>query len=327
MKTERIILRSQNNSNDLLSCFGLNTKETRLTAFLAYLLSLDIHELNRYIGIDSPINNIYIERSLDTQRCDIIINTIRKHIIIEAKINNLNPEKQLHQQASEYKKEFTGKLELVSLTRNSKSFKGEKIKSKSWKEIYNCLENIKYRTPKQKVLCEEFMKHLINTGLVTSKGKDVYARDVNKEPYLSLFLKGHVYFCKYNENIYKCSYFAPYFGNQISVISPGVKEGMSYIAKIYEHLEINNFEDLKQAIINHVKKNKLKSSMPNLEEKLKEIKSDPNYNETQPITLLLLKKPRLLFNPPIEKSKLMGGAGWLAKNYYEFEELFEAAGL
>ena len=169
MKTERIILRSQNNSNDLLSSFGLNIKETRLTAFLAYLLSLDIHELNRYIGIDSPIVNIYIERSLDTQRCDIIINTIRKHIIIEAKINNLNPEKQLLKQAAEYKKEFTGKLELVSLTRNAKSNIGDKIKSKSWKEIYECLNKIKYGTSKQKVLCEEFMKHLVNTGLVTSK--------------------------------------------------------------------------------------------------------------------------------------------------------------
>lgn len=327
MKTERIILRSQNSSNDLLSSFGLNIKETRLTGFLAYLLSLDIHELNHYIGIDSPIVNIYIEKSLDTQRCDIIINTIRKHVIIEAKINNINPEKQLLQQAAEYKKEFSGKLELVSLTRNVKSFTGDKIKSKSWKEIYNCLKVIKYGTSKQKVLCEEFMKHLVNTGLVTSKEKDVYARDVNKEPYLSLFLKGHVYFCKYNENIYKCSYFAPYFGNQISVISPGVKEGMSYIAKIYAHLEINNYNELKQAIINHVKEKKLKSSIPNLEEKLKEIKNDPQYNETEPHTLLLLNKPRLLFNPPIEKKSLQKGSGWLSKNYYEFDELFESAGL
>jgi len=327
MKTERIILRSQNCSNDLLSSFGLNIKETRLTAYLAYLLSLDIHELNKYIGIDSPIKNIYIERTLDTQRCDIIINTVSKHILIEAKVNNNNPEKQLQKQAIEYRKEFSGKLEMISLTRNLKTYSDKKIKSKSWKDIYNCLNNIKYSSAKQKILSEEFMKHLANSGLVTAKEKDVYARDVNKEPYLSLFLKAHVYFCKFNENIYKCSYFAPYFGNQISIISPGVKEGMSYVAKIYDHLEVNSYHDLKQVITKHVKLKKLKRSIPDLDDKLKEIKSDSKYNENEPHTLLLLNKPRLLFNPPIDKNLLQDGTGWLSKNYYEFEELFESAGL
>jgi hypothetical protein len=327
MKKERIILRSQNVSNDLLSSFGQNIKETRLTSYLGYLFSLDITELNFYFGIDNPIQNIFIEKYLETQRSDIIISTIKKHIIIEAKINNSDTSNQLSKQLSEYKKKIKGKIELISLTRNNRTFKNNKIKSKSWNEIYDCLTSTKFKTAKQRILCEEFMKHLSNSGLVTVPEKEVYARDVNKEPYLSLFIKGHLYFCKYNENIYKCSYFAPYFGNQISIISPGVIEGMSYIAQIYNHLEVNSYSDLKQAIIKHIKKKKLKSIIPNLDEKLKEIKSDSKYDEKQPHTLLLLNKPRLLFNPPIDKKSLQDGTGWLSKNYYEFEELFKSAGI
>jgi hypothetical protein len=169
------------------------------------------------------------------------------------------------------------------------------------------------------------MNHLEDTGMVNVNHKEVYARDVNKIPNLSLFLLGHVYFCKANDNIYKCSYFAPYFGNQIAIISPGIKEGLSYIAKIDNHVEVNSFEELSDGIKNHIKKNKLKCDKTYIDELLQQIEADENYDDEIPHILMLLGKPRMLFNPPIEKRNLQDGNGWLSKNYYEFDELFEAA--
>lgn len=170
------------------------------------------------------------------------------------------------------------------------------------------------------------MKHL-EEGMVNTNKKEVYARDVNKLTNMSLFLQAQVYFFKANDNMYKCAYFAPYFGNKISTISPGIKEGLSYVAKIESHIEVNSFEELVNTIKMHVKKEKLKLDKDYIEALIKQVKDDEKYDETIPHILLLLGKPRMLFNPPIEKSFLMDGKGSLSKNYYEFEELFEAARL
>ena len=183
-----------------------------------------------------------------------------------------------------------------------------------------------YNGHKQRVLSEEFMKHL-EEGMVNTNKKEVYARDVNKLTNMSLFLQAQVYFCKAKDNMYKCSYFTPYFGNKISTISPGIKEGLSYVAKIESHIEVNSFEELVNTIKMHVKKEKLKLDKDYIEALIKQVKDDEKYDETIPHILLLLGKPRMLFNPPIEKSFLMDGKGFLSKNYYEFEELFEAARL
>jgi len=327
MKNEPIVIRSNKSSNDLLSCFGSKVKETRLTGFLAYLISLDIKVLNDYFNINYPIQEIIVEKKLETQRCDIIIKTIKNNIIIEGKINNTNTEEQIRRQYQEFKKTYTGKIDLISLTRNTISIKSNVISSKSWEGLYSQLKTTKYANQKQKILSEEFMNHLENTGLITKNEKQVYARDVNKEPYLSLFLKTHIYSCKYNENIHKCSYFAPYFGSKISCISPGVDEGLSYIARIYNHLQITNLEDLKLAILNHIKFKKLKNYNRDIEEKFKLLCEDPGMQTREAFTLLLLDKPRKIFNPSIKKSNLLEGRGWLNKQYYEFDEIFEAANL
>jgi hypothetical protein len=326
MINESIILRSNKSSNDLLSCFSMKAKETRLTSYLAYLLSLDIDVLNKYFNIDS-VQEIIIEKKLKTQRCDIIAKSIKKHIIIEAKINNTNTGQQIRKQYDEFKEQFSGKIDLVSLTRNTISIQSNVIFSKSWEGLYNQLKKAKFQNQKQKILCEEFMNHLENSGIVTKSEKQVYARDLNKEPYLSLFLKTHAYLCKYNENIHRCSYFAPYFGSKISSISPGVDEGLSYIAKIYSHIQITDMEKLEFAIHKHIKDKKLKNFNRDIEEKLKMIKEDPGNQKREAWTLLLLEKPRKLFNPSIKKNNLQEGHGWLSKQYYEFDEIFEAADL
>jgi hypothetical protein len=324
MKNENVIIRSNLATNNLLSAFGSGIKETRLTAYLGYLISLNIHELSDYLCIKSPILTVYLEKKLDSQRCDIVIETMNTTVIIEAKVNNSDTTSQLIKQYNEYKTEK--EIIIISLTRNN-HFSKNKILAKSWTDIYNVLHKCSYNGHKQRVLSEEFMKHLEEEGMVNTNKKEVYARDVNKLPNMSLFLQAQVYFCKANDNIYKCSYFAPYFGNKISTISPGIKEGLSYVAKIENHIEVNTFEELVNTIKMYIKKEKLKLDKDYIETLIKQVKDDEKYDETIPHILLLLAKPRMLFNPPIEKSFLMDGKGFLSKNYYEFEELFEAARL
>ena len=324
MKNETIIIRSNSETNNLISAFGVGVKETRLTSYLGYLLSLDIHDLNKYFLIEYPILNILIEKKLDTQRCDIIIETTDSTIIIEAKKNNANTSKQLIKQYQEYI--TTKKVHVISLTRNDHNYEND-ILSRSWSKVYEVLQKTSYNNYKQRVLSEEFMNHLEDVGMVNLNNKEVYARDVNKIPNLSLFLQAHVYFCRVNDNIYKCSYFAPYFGNKVSTISPGIKEGMSYIAKIEHHVEVNSFEELSKSIKMHMKKNKLKTDKEYIDKLILEVKDDEKYDEKIPHLVLLLGKPRMLFNPPIGKAFLMDGNGFLSKRYYEFDDLFEAAQL
>jgi len=82
---EYIVIRSDSETSNLISAFGVGVKETRLTSFLGYLISLNITELCNYFEIKSPILTITIEKKLTTQRCDIVIETIENCIIIEAK--------------------------------------------------------------------------------------------------------------------------------------------------------------------------------------------------------------------------------------------------
>lgn len=324
---EQIVLRGNSESNNLVSAFGKTIMETRLTSFLGYLISLNIIQLNGYLDINYPISKIVLEKSLKTQRCDIVIETINNDVIIEAKVNNKNTTLQIEKQYKEYSSKYKKAIKRVSLTRNAKLFSNPNILSKSWQGVYQSLSTAVNLNSKQKVLSEEFMSHLSSTGLVDIRNKEVYARDVNKVPNLALFLKAQVYFCKFIENIYKCSYFAPYFGNKISVISPGIKEGMSYIGKIISHIEVNNYQELSDAIRKHIKDQKIKINKEYVDELLEETRNDDNYNDAIPHVLLLLGKPRMLFNPPIEKKKLQEGNGFLSKHFYEFDEIFESANL
>ena len=279
---EQIVLRGNSESNNLVSAFGKTIMETRLTSFLGYLISLNIIQLNGYLDINYPISKIVLEKSLKTQRCDIVIETINNDVIIEAKVNNKNTTLQIEKQYKEYSSKYKKAIKLVSLTRNAKPFSNPNILSKSWQGVYQSLSTAVNLNSKQKVLSEEFMSHLSSTGLVDIRNKEVYARDVNKVPNLALFLKAQVYFCKFIENIYKCSYFAPYFGNKISVISPGIKEGMSYIGKIISHIEVNNYQELSDAIRKHIKDQKIKINKEYVDELLEETRNDDNYNDAIP---------------------------------------------
>ena len=73
----------------------------------------------------------------------------------------------------------------------------------------------------------------------TNKSVEIYAREVNNEETLALFLKAQMYGCRYEKSsrLAEAHYFAPHFGQQIARDHPGVRVGISYIASI-ERVEV-----------------------------------------------------------------------------------------
>jgi hypothetical protein len=165
--------------------------------------------------------------------------------------------------------------------------------------------------------------HLTNKGLASIETPEIYARELGHENSILLFLKAHCYTAGYpkSSQIEKCRYFAPHFGQNITNIIPGINHGVSYITKIIGFEIVDNRKDWEKIIYTHLKSNKLISKFPESKKVLKSVRYDFN----KPHIILLLNKPHLVFNPPIQKQNLQGGAGWLSKQYYTFEELFQAS--
>ncbi|MEJ5361155.1 MAG: hypothetical protein WHV26_03750 [Spirochaetota bacterium] len=261
-----VILRSNFSNNDLLSSLGAQVRETRITGYLGYLLSINHPALLSLFKITERIKEIRLEFKLLTQRCDIIIISEKYHYIIEAKLYYENPESQLLNQANEYKKKYpNAKIKKIAISNFENLNSNSNIQNYSWNSIYNSLNKNLGNNNLQKILGKELLKHMENQGIIKRNDQfEIYAREVNKEPFLTFFLKGHTYFCKFEKssNISKCSYFAPHFGKEISKVSPGIKEGISYIAKIKEIVYVDNFSKIEEIIKDYVKKEKIIRNFP-----------------------------------------------------------------
>ena len=97
--TEKIELRRGNNIvRSFFGTFGNGLKETRLTAGLAYIVSISPDEFLPFFGIKGTASNISVESYHEKNRSDILINTDAGVGVIEAKIDASDP----HQQAIKY---------------------------------------------------------------------------------------------------------------------------------------------------------------------------------------------------------------------------------
>ena len=325
MSDNTIIMRAGHASSDLLSAFSSTAKETRLTAFLGYLIAqrvssiLDLFNLNTF-----EILEVQLEKHVETQRVDIFVISDAKITIIEAKLHYDNPIKQLMVQAAESKRYFPeAEIELIGIT-NNRFIKHPKVRIITWQGIADSLPASDNQ--KIKVFTEDFKLTLENRGLAMPEEQyDIYAREVGHIPAATSFLKVHMYFCDYmkNSKVEKCRYFAPHFTAKVATVVPGTRHGVAYLSEIYQVEYIEDIQSFKKLIISHIKRNKLKNAYPEIFDFIDSIEIDFD----KPKLVLLLNKPRLVFNPPINKDNLQEGKGFLSKHYYTFEQFFEAAGL
>ena len=150
---------------------------------------------------------------------------------------------------------------------------------------------------------------------------EVYAREINEESTLRLFLRGRLYGCRYQKGGHLASarYFAPHFGMQIADRYPGVQQGISHVAQIEDLVPVRTWADFLGA----VRKNKGNGWLRRNHAILREARRW-HWREKGQKYFLFLGEPRLVFNPPINKGALQSGKGWLSKRNLTFEELFEA---
>ena len=153
-----------------------------------------------------------------------------------------------------------------------------------------------------------------------SEVPEIYAREINNEETLSLFLKARLYSCDYEKNsrLAQTLYFVPHFGQHIARKHPGIERGLSYVARI-QCVEVvddwRHFRDRVQEIRGkvYIRKNLQYIGF---------IKKWPWRSVRR--NIVFLEEPRLVFNPPVKKENLQAGRGWLSKNYLTFDALFKA---
>ena len=151
---------------------------------------------------------------------------------------------------------------------------------------------------------------------------EIYAREINNEVSLALFLKAQLYGCYYEKRsrLAEALYFAPYFGKEIALQHAGVHAGISYIAKIERVEVVETWKELLQAVREVRGKQWLNGHMPLLQPLARE------WDWPHKRSFLFLLTPRRVFDPPVSKKDLGIGAGFLGKRVFCFDALFAARG-
>jgi len=320
-KAENIVLfRSGSIVSSLLGAFGGSLKETRLTSLLGFLISSEPQAFADYWGIDNPILEVMLETYhssvIESGRSDIILTTKRGNIVVEAKVGHHNPLRQ-SQKYPAYKR-----ILLTNHIPSTFDRKHRNIKYTNWDQLAKFLRDLANRkTNHIKFLCNDIIKYLETYSMIPKKESvEIYAREINNEYTLNLFLKARVYGCYFEKSskLAEALYFAPHFGKSIAQNHPGVTAGISYIAKI-EHIEV--VESWKDFLV-AAKLVRGKAWLNSHKQYLDVIHREWNWKDKRLRSMLFLGEPRLVFNPAVKKENLQKGKGWLSKRMFSFDELF-----
>lgn len=311
------LLRAGTVVSSYLGSFGRAVRETRLTASLGYLMSLQPAPFLALFRIPGTATSLRLENRHGEDRSDIFIETSAGTVVIEAKVGSKNP----LVQARKYGAKWTI---LLTHYRSVSKAKG-RIRYVTWDELAEVIRTLKKsKNIKVRVYSEDLLKHLEETGMITrEQAPEIYAREINEPDTLTLFIKGQMYGCWYEEGsrLPEARYFAPHFGKSIAKSHPGVNVGISYVASI-ENIEIvQKWADVRQAVIG----TRGKAWWNSHKEMVGRIRRW-DWSGKKQRSILFLAPPRLVFNPPVQKEALQKGKGWLSKRFLSFDELFKAWG-
>lgn len=315
--TERIeLFRSGEPVSSYLGSFSGSLKETRLTAALGYLISRCSKPFLNLFEIDGPISSVFVENYQGVDRTDVEIAAKGKRYIVEAKVGMTDPAKQ----ARKYR---ASKRILLTQYIPRSSQKGKKrTQYVLWSDLATVLGEVaQQKRNDTKTFTNDLLAYMREHDLIDRKPlPEIYAREINSEETLSLFLKARIYSCDFEKHsrLAKTLYFAPHFGKRIARKHPGIERGISYVARIEEVAVIDNWKDFLEEI--RRRKGKV-FSRKNLEY-MAFVKKWSWKNHRR--NIVFLGEPRLVFNPPVKKENLQAGRGWLSKNYLTFDALFKA---
>lgn len=194
----------------LLGAFGQSLKETRLTAWLGYLLSMKPERLAPLFGFKGDVLEISLENYHEDGRSDIFVKTSQGLGVIEAKVDATD--------ASAQSKRYQARWRAL-LTLGYSNTQQSRIRHVHWQQLADRFDEIaKTASPAFKFLATQFIKHLEEHHMITkTEPLEIYAREINEPVTLELFIKGQIYGCVYEKRnkVAEAQYFAPHFGDKI----------------------------------------------------------------------------------------------------------------
>ncbi|MDP2887108.1 MAG: hypothetical protein Q8P51_19045 [Ignavibacteria bacterium] len=303
--------------SSFLGSFGRALRETRLTAAVGYVISLSPSTFVEVFDLKGHVVSVSLETNDDGDRSDILIQTTSGAAVVEAKIDATDPMDQAFKYNARWRVLVTNHRPTL------KQLKLRNIKYISWREIAVVLAGLSKSPRKPLSFCStELLRHLEEHRMIGKRDSvEIYAREINEPITVNLFLKGHLYGCDYKKDsrLPEALYFAPHFGNWIAGVFPGVEAGISYLARI-EAIEV--VEEWRQ-LLAVVQERKGKPWLTSHKVFLDGIHKRWEWGK-EVRNFLFLGKPRLAFNPPIKKNFLQAGSGFLSKNYFTFDQLYQA---
>ncbi len=303
--------------SSLASAFGSGLRETRLTALLGYLIALEPKGFVSLLGFSGQPLSVALETRHALDRSDILVRTTDGVGIIEAKVGNHDPFDQALKYPAKWRTLITEHLpKSAERSRpNCRYFR--------WRDLLPLLRQLlKSSNLRVRVLSEDLQLYLKEHRMIPQpESVEVYAREINEEKTLALFLHGQMYGCTYeaSSRLPEALYFAPHFGQEIAANHPGVHVGISYLARIEDIAVVETFDDLLKSV-----REIRGASWLNRNEQL--IAPVRQWDWPKQHTFVFLGVPRLVFNPSIKKEKLQAGKGWLSKRVFSFDTLFQAWG-
>lgn len=318
-KNERIeLLRGGSVVSSLAGAFGSALRETRLTAMLGYLIALEPQKFCDFFGILGKPLSVSLETRHESDRSDILVQSTSGPAVIEAKVTSKDPLRQAQKYPAKWR---------VLLTEHMASGKQKRmhgVKYFRWRDLVGPLEDLKKSKNSQiRFVSQDLLKYLGEHAMGrTNKPVEIYAREINDEGTLALFLQAQLYGCHYEQSsrVAEALYFAPHFGQWIASKHPGAQAGISYIATIEEVEVVETWKDLLQT----VRKIRGKPWRNGHMDLLEPLHRDWKWPRKR--SFLFLSNPRRVFNPPVRKADLQKNSGFLAKRSFSFDELFRAWG-
>src|SRR5260370_96859 len=312
------LLRSGSVVSSFAGALGSALRETRLTAMLGYLIALDPERFCDIFAFRGRPLSVSLETRHASDRSDILIETTAGRGVIEAKVTTADP----FRQALKYPAKW--RVLLTEHTASAKQKRLSGVKYLRWRDLVGTLKRLEKSPDSQgRFVSGDLLRYLGEHALIkTNKVVEIYAREINNEETLALFLKARMYGCHYERSsrLAEALYFAPHFGQQIADEHPGVHVGISYIAGIERAEVVENWEDFLK-VTSEVRGRQWLKNHHWLLDPLRR-----SWNWRNRHSFLFLSTPRLVFNPPVRKEELQKGKGWLNKRVFSFDTLFEAWG-
>lgn len=302
----------------LTGAFGLSVRETRLTAVLGYLIAANPGPFLNLFGIRGVPQRVHLEQRHESGRSDILIETSLGAGVIEAKVDATDPLVQSTR--------YPGRWVILLTHRVPRRETVGRAKYVRWRQIADILKAMtKSSNSRQRFLAVDLLAYMQAHHMIkTERSVEVYAREINEPVTLTLFLKSHLYGCKYQagSRLSEALYFAPHFGKNITNMHPGVSIGIGYVARVESVGHATTWADFKALVLEQRGAGWVKQQS----EVFKDLRRKWSWNDGEHRSFLFLGKPRLVFNPPVRKEWLQSGTGWLSRHFYSFDELFDAWG-